>query len=80
MMITILTIILLTLIFTEFFLFKKKEARYWINLVEVIIATFLSGYYFHENDILGTVCNFVVSLMAIGYVICYTICGEDDVH
>lgn len=55
MMITILTIILLTLIFTEFFLFKKKEARYWINLVEVIIATFLSGYYFHENDILGTV-------------------------
>lgn len=80
MMITILTIILLTLILTEFFIFKKKEARYWINLVEVIIATFLSGYYFHENDILGTVCNFVVSLMAIGYVICYTICGEDDVH
>ena len=79
-MITILTIILLTLILTEFFIFKKKEARYWINLVEVIIATFLSGYYFHENDILGTVCNFVVSLMAIGYVICYTICGEDDVH
>ena len=71
MMITILTIILLTLIFTEFFLFKKKEARYWINLVEVIIATFLSGYYFHENDILGTVCNFVVSLMAICYVISY---------
>lgn len=71
MMITILTIILLTLIFTEFFLSKHKEARYWINIVEVIIATFLSGYYFHENDILGTVCNFVVSLMAICYVISY---------
>lgn len=71
MMITILTIILLTLIFTEFFIFGKKEALYWINLVEVIIATFLSGYYFHENDILATVCNFVVSLMAICYVINY---------
>lgn len=70
-MITILTIILLTLIISEFFIFGKKEARYWINLVEVIIATFLSGYYFHENDILGTVCNFVVSLMAISYVISY---------
>lgn len=71
MTINILTIILLTLIFTEFFLSKHKEARYWINLVEVVIATFLSGYYFHENDILGTVCNFVVSLMAICYVINY---------
>ena len=71
MMITILTIILLTLIFSEFFLSKHKEARYWINLVEIVIATFLSGYYFHENEILGTVCNFVVSLMAICYVITY---------
>ena len=70
MIITILTIILLTLIISEFFVFKK-EARYWINLVEVLIATFLSGYYFHENEILGTVCNFVVSLMAICYVITY---------
>lgn len=71
MMITILTIILLTLILSEFFLSKHKEARYWINLVEIVIATFLSGYYFHENEILGTVCNFVVSLMAICYVITY---------
>jgi len=71
MTITILTIILLTLIISEFFIFKKKEARYWINLVEVIIATFLSGYYFHENDVLGTVCNFMVSLMAICYVTSY---------
>lgn len=71
MIITILTIILLTLIFTEFFLFKKKEARYWINLVEILIATFLSGCYFNANDILGTVCNLVVSLMAICYVITY---------
>lgn len=71
MMITILTIILLTLIFTEFFIFGKKEARYWINLVEIIIATFLSGCYFNANDILGTVCNLVVSLMAICYVINY---------
>jgi hypothetical protein len=71
MMITILTIILLTLIFTEFFIFGKKEARYWINLVEILIATFLSCYYFHENEIWGTVCNLVVSLMAICYVISY---------
>lgn len=71
MTITILTIILLTLIISEFFIFKKKEARYWINLVEIIIATFLSGYYFHENEVLGTVCNFMVSLMAICYVISY---------
>lgn len=71
MTINILTIILLTLIISEFFIFGKKPARYWINLVEIIIATFLSGYYFHENDILGTVCNFVVSLMAICYVISY---------
>ena len=71
MMITILTIILLTLIISEFFIFKKKEARYWINLVEVLIATFLGGYYFNANDILGTVCNLVVSLMAICYVITY---------
>ena len=71
MVITILTIILLTLILSEFFLSKHKEARYWINLVEIVIATFLSGYYFHENEILGTVCNFVVSLMAICYVITY---------
>lgn len=71
MIITILTIILLTLIISEFFIFKNKEARYWINLVEVIIATFLGGYYFHENDILGTVCNLVVGLMAICYVITY---------
>lgn len=76
MIITILTIILLTLIFTEFFLFKKKEARYWINLVEILIATFLSGCYFHANDVLGTVCNLVVALMAIGYVITHTICEE----
>lgn len=71
MIITILTIILLTLIISEFFIFKKKEARYWINIVEVIIATFLSGCYFHANEILGTVCNLVVGLMAICYVICY---------
>ena len=71
MVITILTIILLTLIFSEFFIFKKKEARYWINLVEVLIATFLGGCYFAANDILGTVCNLVVSLMAICYVITY---------
>lgn len=71
MTITILTIILLTLIFSEFFIFGKKPARYWINIVEVIIATFLSGYYFHENEILGTVCNLVVALMAICYVISY---------
>ena len=70
MIITILTIILLTLIISEFFVFKK-EARYWINLVEVLIATFLGGYYFNANDILGTVCNLVVSLMAICYVITY---------
>ena len=71
MIITILTIILLTLIISEFFIFKKKESRYWINLVEVLIATFLGGYYFNANDILGTVCNLVVSLMAICYVISY---------
>ena len=71
MIITILTIILLTLIFAEFFIFGKKEARYWINLVEVLIATFLGGYYFNANDILGTVCNLLVSLMAICYVISY---------
>lgn len=76
MTINILTIILLTLIISEFFIFKKKSVRYWFNIVEVLIATFLSGCYFHANDVLGTVCNLVVALMAIGYVITHTICEE----
>lgn len=62
--ITILMVILGICIFAEFFFKKKSFIILCLNVIELMIGMFLSGYFFHENSFFETFCFIGVGLMA----------------